>query len=187
MKLQPAARPLCCCRHRQARCPQCCSVYLCVTGRSAFPPRSCKEQLRREIKGSAENNSCFYLCNGCRMTVHILAGWSCHKSLILCVSMGLHCQVVFFVCVFLRWGRGGVLVWWQTSSSHTFALFTGRDNAIHHTSLSAQNETRFLSCRPVASSDSTGEPTPNWLANMCVICCCFFVVVVCMCFFFFFS
>lgn len=41
------------------------------------------------------NNSCFYLCNGCRMTVHILARWSCHKSLIWGLSVGPRCQVVF--------------------------------------------------------------------------------------------
>lgn len=41
------------------------------------------------------NNSCFYLCNGCRMTVHILARWSCHKSLISVQSMGPCCRVVF--------------------------------------------------------------------------------------------
>lgn len=70
--------------------------------RSHLPTYFCNREGTVKRDRLCQNNSCFYLCNGRRTTVHILAGWSCHKSLILGLSTGPRCQVAFG---HLQWDR----------------------------------------------------------------------------------
>lgn len=83
------------CSHllRKPCCPTA-AAYLYVTGVPSPATVLCGAATVRN-HSLCRNNSCLYLCNGCRMTVHILARWSCHKSLILGLSVGPCCQVAF--------------------------------------------------------------------------------------------
>lgn len=86
-----------CCSHRLALDKTCCLHDIVQPTRREAPSPATLLWGAGTVRNQSlrRNNSCFYLCNGCRTTVHILARWSCHKSLILGLSVGPRCQVVF--------------------------------------------------------------------------------------------
>lgn len=89
----------CCCSHPLKLYKTCCihniAQPICVQ-REVLSPATLLWRVGTVRNQSLYwNNSCFYLCNGCRMTVHILAHWSCHKSSILVHSRRPCCWVVF--------------------------------------------------------------------------------------------
>lgn len=66
------------------------------------------------------NNSCFYLCNGCRMTVHILDRWSCHKSLIWrhTVNWFWTCEARQRQDVLFKWHHTPSAIFYKTASNY---------------------------------------------------------------------